>query len=139
VTLYLFDTDQMSLYQTGHPRVLTNVVRHLADQLAVSVITVEEQLTGWQQALRSARDDPRRADVYQRMALTVENLAGWSILPFSLAAMSRHTGLVRQRLNVGSNDLKIAAIAMELQAVVVTRNLRDFGRVSGVVCEDWAQ
>ena len=42
-----------------------------------------------------------------------------------------------QRLNVGSNDLKIAATALEQNATVVTRNLRDFGRVPGVLCQDW--
>ncbi len=47
--------------------------------------------------------------------------------------------LVRQRLNVGSNDLKSAATALEHNAIVVTRNLRDFGRVEGLVCEDWAR
>jgi tRNA(fMet)-specific endonuclease VapC len=44
-----------------------------------------------------------------------------------------------QRLNVGSNDLKIAAIALENQAIVVTRNRRDFGRVAALTCEDWSQ
>jgi tRNA(fMet)-specific endonuclease VapC len=46
--------------------------------------------------------------------------------------------LLRQRLNVGSNDLKIAAIAIDIGAAVLTRNLRDFRRVSGLVCEDWS-
>jgi len=137
MSLYLLDTDQLSLYQTGHPRVIQNLFQHLADQLAISVITVEEQLAGWQRALRQARDDARRAEVYRRMALTVESLAGWTVLPFPLAAMNRHADLIRQRLNVGSNDLKIAAIALETGAVVVTRNSRDFGRVPGLVQVDW--
>jgi tRNA(fMet)-specific endonuclease VapC len=76
VSLFLLDTDHLTLYQMGHPRLLQNVARHLADQLAISVITVEEQLTGWQRALRQARDDARRERVYERMARTVESLAG---------------------------------------------------------------
>jgi tRNA(fMet)-specific endonuclease VapC len=72
------------------------------------------------------------------MALTVEALSGWLVLPLSRAALSQHAILMRQRLNVGSNDLKIAATALENNATVVTRNLRDFGRVSGLLCQNWA-
>ncbi len=57
MSLYLLDTDHLSLYQVGHPQVIQNVLRHLADQLAIRVITVEEQLTGWQRVLHQARDD----------------------------------------------------------------------------------
>ena len=77
VSLFLLDTDHLTLYQMGHPQVLQHVARHLTDQLAISVITVEEQLTGWQRALYQAKDDGRREQVYRRLALTVEALSGW--------------------------------------------------------------
>jgi len=138
MSLFLLDTDHLSLYQMGHPRILQNILRHITDQLAISVITVEEQLSGWQRALNQARDDQRRAEVYRRMAQTVESLSSWLIRPFSLVAMTRHASLIRQRLNVGSNDLKIAAIALESNATVVTRNKRDFARVTGLSLDDWS-
>jgi len=137
VSLFLLDTDHLTLYHMGHPPLLQNLLRHLADELAISVVTVEEQLTGWQRALRQARDDVRRAQIYERMARTVEGLAGWRVIPLSASALARHATLIRQRLNVPSNDLKIAATALEENATVVTRNLRDFRRVPGLQCEDW--
>lgn len=138
MSLFLLDTDVFSLLQRGHPAVVQNVLNHLNDRLALSVITVEEQLTGWQRALSRARDDARRAEVYRRMALTVESWSGWLILPFCLPAMARHATLMRQKLNVGSNDLEVTAIALEQGAVVVTRNRRDFSRVVGLKLEDWS-
>ena len=71
------------------------------------------------------------------MASAVEMLEGWQVLAYPLAAMNRHAAFTGLRLNVGSNDLKIASIALEFGATVVTRNLRDFRRIPGVLVEDW--
>jgi tRNA(fMet)-specific endonuclease VapC len=35
-------------------------------------------------------------------------------------------------------DLKIAAIALAYDATVLTRNVSDFGKVTGLKVEDWA-
>lgn len=47
------------------------------------------------------------------------------------------TILRRQKSNVGSIDMKIAAIAMEHSIPVITRNRRDFLRVPDLSVEDW--
>jgi tRNA(fMet)-specific endonuclease VapC len=44
VSLFLLDTDHLTLYQMGHPQVLRNIAQHITDQLAISVVSVEEQL-----------------------------------------------------------------------------------------------
>jgi tRNA(fMet)-specific endonuclease VapC len=97
VSLYLLDTDHLTLYQQGNVGVVSGVVRHRADQLAISVITVTEQLTGWQTALNKTKDKARIELVYIRMAQAVESLASWTVLHFPLAAMDRHAALMRKK------------------------------------------
>jgi tRNA(fMet)-specific endonuclease VapC len=65
-------------------------------------------------------------------------LGRWRILPYTEAAIARVAQLKALRLNVRLMDLRIAAVAMENQAVVVTRNRRDFSRVPGLSVEDWS-
>ncbi len=59
------------------------------------------------------------------------------VLPFDTAAAVVFGGLQAQRIRVGTMDLRIAAIALSRGLVVLTRNVRDFGRVPGLLTEDW--
>jgi len=134
---FLLDTDHVSLLLANDQRVMWNLLCHSADDCAISVITVEEELVGWLTDLNRARDQVKRERISRKMAHTIMGLAGWTILPFTLAAMNRYDGLLRMKLNVGSNDLRIAAIAICRGAIVVTRNRRDFSRVPGLAIVDW--
>ncbi len=78
------------------------------------------------------------AKVYDRLTATIRSLARLPILSFSEAAIRRAKTLQAAKLNVPKMDLSIAAIALERQAIVVARNVRDFERVPGLVVEDWA-
>jgi tRNA(fMet)-specific endonuclease VapC len=46
MTLYVLDTDILTLYQHGHPRVVQHVLAHPLVHLAITVISVEEELRG---------------------------------------------------------------------------------------------
>jgi tRNA(fMet)-specific endonuclease VapC len=138
VSLYVFDTDTLSLFGRLHPVIVRNVMLHLADDIRVTAVTVEEQVGGWYSAIRAARTPQQIEAGYTRFTDSVRELAGWDALPFTAASVLRFQNLLRQKLNVGGNDLRIASIALEFGATVVTRNLRDFGRVPGVQCEDWS-
>jgi tRNA(fMet)-specific endonuclease VapC len=138
MSLFVLDTDSLSLLEQGHP-VLSAKVRALQPgELAITVITVDEQISGRYAQLRRARRPDEVARAYDLLALTVQRLGSVQILPFTIAAIARFQQLVSLRLNVGKNDLRIAAVALEHGATVVTRNLRDFQRVPNLTVEDWA-
>ena len=138
MSLYLFDTDTLTLYERMHPRVVRNVFHHLADDIRITSVTVEEQLGGWFALLRAARTPQQTETAHARLSRAIRLLSGWDVEPFTVSAVARFQDLLRRKLNVGGNDLRIASVALELGATVVTRNLRDFGRIPGVRCEDWS-
>ena len=43
-----------------------------------------------------------------------------------------------QRIRIGTMDLKIAAITIANNATLLSRNLKDFNKVTGLEVEDWA-
>lgn len=135
---YALDTDTLTLLQHGQAAV---TARHAATPrglVAVTVITVSEVVTGWQAEIVRAKHPADIERLYTRLATAVQFLGQFPLLPFSQAAIAEFERLRRAKLNVGSNDLRIAAIALTAGAVVVTRNRRDFGRVPDLVSEDWA-
>jgi len=106
-------------------------------ELAITVISVEEQMRGRLAELKNARTLTALAAAYLRLTETMGALKKLPLLTFTDTAAVRYGELFRLKLNVGKNDLRIAAIALENDAVVVTRNVRDFGRVPDLVIEDW--
>lgn len=107
------------------------------DQLALTVITVEEMLSGWHRLLRRAKTDVQVASAYNAMASAVQLMSSFEIHTYSENAIARYRFLLSKRLNVSGNDLRIAAIALEHGATVVTRNVRDFGRIPDLLVENW--
>jgi tRNA(fMet)-specific endonuclease VapC len=125
VIRFLLDTDTLTLYLRGDANVLASLVRHLADEVFVSVITVEEVWDGWQAAVRKAKTPEEVGRAYDRLTATLNDLREWPVVSFPPSAVARYADLKKAKLNVGSNDLRIAAIALELGATVVTRNARE--------------
>ncbi|MBX9583105.1 MAG: type II toxin-antitoxin system VapC family toxin [Gemmataceae bacterium] len=136
---YLVDTDTFSLYAAEHPKVVPAVMRYRkTDSVVLPVIAVREVWRGLVALVDKARTSEREAAAYDLMTETVNDLREWPVVGFPLAAIRRYVELKQQKLNVGANDLKIGAIALEAGATVVTRNRRDFGRIPGLQIVDWS-
>lgn len=138
MTQYILDTDTLSLLQHGHPKVTKEYTTRRPSDLAITVISLEEQLSGWYTLLRKARRPDELARVYQRLVDTVRSMAHLTMLPFTVSAIARYQHLIQLKLNVRRMDLRIAAIILDHGGTQVTRNTRDFGRIPGLVLEDWS-
>ena len=51
MSLFILDTDHVSLLQHGHAKVTTAVEAHEPNEVTIAVLTVEEQLSGWYKEL----------------------------------------------------------------------------------------
>jgi tRNA(fMet)-specific endonuclease VapC len=136
---FVLDTDMLSLWQHDHPIVVQRVSAHRPDELAVTVITVQEQLDGWHSRLPRARTAKRISDLHRRLADTVRFLSRLPIVDYSEAAVLRFEQIRKQHPKIGRMDLRIAAIVLEHNLVLVTRNRQDFQRIPGLQIEDWSQ
>jgi len=74
VTLFILDTDTLVLFQEGNENVCRQLLAHPIDELATTVITVEEQLSGWYTLVRRAKGAEQLSHAYQRLADTVNFL-----------------------------------------------------------------
>lgn len=135
--LYLFDTDCFTLFQFEHPAVVSRAAR--VDRLSISIVTVDESLTGWYSRVRQAKTSQQLAVAYQGLLKTVGAISVMEVLPYSLSAIERQAQLRRQYRRIGKMDIAIAAIALEFDATLVTRNRVDFEQIPGLRIEDWAE
>lgn len=138
MTLYILDTDMLTLIEEGHPAASRRFLQEPVEHLAITVLTVEEQLSGWYTQLRKAKTPDRLAQVYRRLAEAVSFLAHLRILTYDAPAMRRFDEFRKAKIEVGAIDLRISAVVLEHQATLVTRNARDFKRVPGLQLEDWS-
>jgi len=137
----ILDTDCLTLLQRAegesHQRLLARL--RLVSQtrpIFVTVITIEEQLRGWLAQIARHRSAVRQVDGYARLLELVHDLAARPALPFDEVAARRFESL-RNQVRIGTMDLKIAAITLAQGATLVSRNLRDYSRVPGLLVEDW--
>jgi tRNA(fMet)-specific endonuclease VapC len=105
----------------------------------VTIVTVEEKLRGRLAFIARAKEPDRVVRAYHYLLEELDWFTRIRILPFTDAVAAKFNELRAQGLRIGTLDLRIAAIALTLGGVVVTRNRRDFSQVPGLVLEDWTQ
>jgi tRNA(fMet)-specific endonuclease VapC len=128
---YLLDTNICIYAIKRAPEVLRRLQERLPDDFGVSAITIAEL---WFGAAKSSRPQTTRKAVDAF-------LKPFEVLPFAGDAAEEYAGirlqLERAGQPIGERDLLIAAIAKARRLTVVTHNVREFSRVSGLKVEDW--
>ena len=139
MNLCVLDTDHVSLFQRGDPYVAANALTIPPDLLAVTIITVEEQLRGRLNQIRKAGPGARLVQAYVRLHEALTYFGHIRVLDYDTEADARYQDMLRLRTRIGTQDLRIAAIVLSMDgATLVTRNQRDFGQIPDLLITDWS-
>ena len=139
---HLLDTDHLTLLAQQDGAEWAAIVAHVnavgQENVAASVVSFHEQILGCHKQLNQARKPAQLVRWYRLMGELLDMYAAMPLLPFDDAAATALAGLPGS-IRVGAMELRIAAIALSRNLIVVTRNARDFGQVPGLAVEDWTR
>ena len=137
--MYLLDTDTLTYLHAGHPRVVEHLRDLIDPHVGTTIITRIEVLRGrFDFALKAATGEELL--VAHRLLWRTEELLGQMIiLPLDQAAAVQFDTLRQAKgtRKMGRADLLVASIALAHRATLVTRNVRHFNHVPGLVVVNW--
>ena len=138
MTFYILDSDHLSLYQRNHEPIGTHLLRIEPENIAVTVISTEELIRGRFAQIRKANTPQKQVYAYYWLSETFKFLCDYTILKYDARAEAYFQKFHAQKIRVGTQDLRIAAIALSHNATLVTRNRQDFERIPTLEIEDWS-
>lgn len=137
MSLYILDTDHISLFQYRHPQVTQRIISTKPEEIAVTIISLEEQIYGRLNKIRRAKNLEALVSAYGKLQATWDFFNTVNMLNFTEEAKDHFSNLINQKIRIGTQDLKIAALALSVDGIIVTRNQKDFSKVPNLLLEDW--
>lgn len=134
---YLLDTDHISFLQRGDERVMQRYETETSDQVAASIVSYEEQLKGRLAVVSQAKPEGLEL-AYYRLQEMQEFFCLLNVVGFDRNARLQFLELKKQYRRLGTMDLRIAATALSLDLILVTRNRKDFEQIEELKIESWA-
>lgn len=131
--MLILDSNTISYYFRGDSRVVPRLQALAPADIGVPAIVEYELRYGL------LRLPPEAAN--PRLAALAVLLRPLQVLPFD-SECAEHAARIRVDLEavgapIGPHDTLIAATALRHQAMLVTRNIREFARVQGLNCLSW--
>jgi len=130
--MYLLDTNIISYWMRGDKRVIGRIKKHSPSDLSLSTITLAEILYGIE---KSPMKKGERGFKIKQISSLLE------LYSFDEAAAGEYAviraQLERKGMVISERDTQIASIAMANKLIVVTHNIKEFGRIGKLKVEDW--
>ena len=94
-------------------------------------------MRGWLASIAKERLSRRQVVAYTELARLFEYFRLFHVAQFDERAADQFDTLRSAKIRLGTMDLKIAAIALVNNALLVSANYRDFERVPSLRIENW--
>ena len=139
--MIVIDTDCLSLLDRERYIESSKLRIHLEkfepDEVFATIISFEEQMRGWLSYIVKCKTVDDQVFGYGRLHAFLESYRNTQVLDYDQAAANIFRKLKAEKIRVGTMDLKIAAIVLANNAILITRNLSDFKQVPQLSVEDW--
>jgi tRNA(fMet)-specific endonuclease VapC len=139
--MFLLDTDHISILQkksgTEYATLMARIALVRRSDLVFCIVSFHEQILGCNSYLAQAKSSADVERGYRMFDRVLTVFAAARVLPIDGKATATFDGLIARRIRIGTMDLRIASIALSQGLTVLTRNVRDFRQVPGLVVEDW--
>jgi tRNA(fMet)-specific endonuclease VapC len=140
--MYLLDTNHVTCWQYANSAeyelLRTRLERANDLDVFVSIVSFHEEIVGWNKYLARAKNSPSLVKAYSKFEQILQDFGRMQMLPLDQKAADIFDDLVRQKLGqVRTMDLRIAAIAIANQMILLTQNTVDFERIPNLQIDDW--
>lgn len=138
--MILLDTDHCSVLFDARMKqhsALTSRLKESFQEIALPVVAIEEQLRGFLAYIHREHDLIKQVWPYHRFASLLRAFSGIEIIDFTEEAAELTRTFRKQRIKIGTRDLKIASIALVTESLLLSANLRDYSQVPGLHVENW--
>ena len=96
-------------------------------------------MRGWLAVISKTRNQQTEVAAYQRLQTLLRFFNEIPALDYTAVVAARFEDLRRSRVRIGSMDLKIAAIALSRDGLLLSGNLKDFQKVPNLKVQDWTK
>jgi tRNA(fMet)-specific endonuclease VapC len=139
----LLDTNHVSILRMPlserRTRLVERMTRSHDQHFGIPIVAVEETLRGWLAAIAKERLARRQVAAYRELSSLFEFFATFLIAPFDQSTVDLFDSLQAAKVRIARRDLKIAAISLASNALLLTANRRDFEKVPGLRFDNWLE
>ena len=121
--MLILDTDHLSILDRDTIEAF-NLGRRLAsippEEVAVTIITYEEQMRGWFAVVAQARTTPQQVEAYRKLRRFINRYSRVNLIDYDTEAASEFEQFRQAKVRIGTKDLQIAAICLANNATLLS-------------------